>query len=488
MYASDLYGTIQRMIEQIHPTRIVRFNLLAVLIGVACTLAAEELSRSYSLPLLVSTIAFLATALNFFHGKVVALEDESYNRALMHRQSLALADFVLNVLVILLLVFLALRLGDPLQLVCLNIAVRAVDIVLVLTVKEISEDSVVRRAQISWLVIDAFALAVFLYELARILCTIATAVEASSIFLAVVVIDVVLDYSLNRSMYFTSASTWADVADLWDLSQQEDGDIYRRRIIVPKLQDCNYFEEKVVLDLGCGNGCMARWAIRLGAARVVAVDQFEPTLALARSYPNADGKIEYRSMDIDSVAQTPLDSSLLSAFDVVLACFSLQDCSSLDRPFSRMASAMKEAAIALVVTENDSAFSLGTGHAATSRRALGSSLREGKGREWLLFWDSVTLPYVSQCDRYATAEMATRALLSTGQARRSFATITRHWKRDEYEAAASRSGLKIISWEDLPVEGPATELPLREYSRLPKFSLAVFSKPHPELRNPEHLS
>ena len=65
---------------------------------------------------------------------------------------------------------------------------------------------------------------------------------------------------------------WEDISDWWDNKQGESGDLWHRSLIDPVLLkligDCR---GKEILDLGCGNGYLARRLAREGA-RVTAID------------------------------------------------------------------------------------------------------------------------------------------------------------------------------------------------------------------------
>lgn len=307
-----------------HPTRIVRFQLLGALLGVSIPFAVQSLIERYSIPVLIATIAFFLTSLNFFHGKVVTLEDEDYNNALTDRPVLALSDYILNLLVILGFVFMAFCLEKPGRLIIVNITIRIIDIILVLITMSVCSQAAVRKAQKSWLILNCIIVISF------ILCAIVffPAQYAVSItFLVLVIVDISLDYYLNHELYFSMANDWEDMAQFWDAMQGEYGDIFRRAVIIPAIQrELIPIEGKRILDVGCGNGCIARALSRVGA-KVIATDKSKKLLEIAESYEAAG--ITYRYVDLDTHFDNHGALIEGGGFDAVVACFTLQDCQGI---------------------------------------------------------------------------------------------------------------------------------------------------------------
>jgi SAM-dependent methyltransferase len=59
--------------------------------------------------------------------------------------------------------------------------------------------------------------------------------------------------------------------------------------------------DREVLDLGCGYGAFARWAVEQGAVRVDAVDLSETMLARARELTADDAPVGFRRADLETV-------------------------------------------------------------------------------------------------------------------------------------------------------------------------------------------
>jgi ubiquinone/menaquinone biosynthesis C-methylase UbiE len=116
-------------------------------------------------------------------------------------------------------------------------------------------------------------------------------------------------------------SDWEELSDWYDRKQGDTGDLWHRELIDPGLLrvlgDCR---GKDVLDLGCGNGYLARRLARSGA-RVTAVDSSPRMIANAQAHdPTNSLKVKY----VHSNARK-LDGITDASFDLVFANMSLMD-------------------------------------------------------------------------------------------------------------------------------------------------------------------
>lgn len=114
---------------------------------------------------------------------------------------------------------------------------------------------------------------------------------------------------------------WEELSDWYDKKQGESGDLWHRSLIDPALLkligDCR---GKEVLDLGCGNGYLARRFAREGAG-VTAVDSSSRMIRNAQAHdPENHLKIVYIHADANRLSMLP-DAS----FDLVFANMSLMD-------------------------------------------------------------------------------------------------------------------------------------------------------------------
>jgi len=118
-----------------------------------------------------------------------------------------------------------------------------------------------------------------------------------------------------------SEGGWDEIAAWRDLRLGEEGDLWHRALIDPTLLEViGPVRGLRVLDLGCGNGYLARRFARAGA-KVVGVDASAPTLAFARGRERADPLgIRFEERDASRLEGLPD-----GAFDLVVANMSLMD-------------------------------------------------------------------------------------------------------------------------------------------------------------------
>jgi SAM-dependent methyltransferase len=452
-----------------HPTRMVEFTLLATLLGVSLPFAIEALVQDFAVARLIATTSFLLTSLNFFHGKAVTLENDDYNLALTDRPGLMLADYALNVLVVISFVFMAFFLDNPALLVAAILCNRGIDTILVLIVRSISIDAGVRRAQLVWLGfnIGAFPFwGIFLWLFHPVNDR---SLDVAVAYLLYTAADLLLDYSINRTFYFSVAQSWGDIATFWNEVQGEWGDLYRRTIIIPALLNVLAPKGKRILDLGCGNGCIARHLSNAGAT-VVGVDKFPAMLSLAEEYDHPG--ITYMEADLMLHAGPMLEGN----YDAVVACFTLQDCAGLDRPMQTIAQNLAPGGLAVVVLEDLAVFDPTLDSSGRLRQVETPGMRRrwldpprmsGNGRRQLITWE----PSLVQ-----TAKNQGGA-----GARKSIVTVTRHWSEAMYVLAARNAGLEQSQPQTaLHIQGriKPRELTsgLRQYARCPVLQMIQFRK------------
>lgn len=451
-----------------HPTRIVRFQLLVTLLGVSIPFAVGRLITDYSDALLIATIAFLLTSLNFFHGKIVTLEDEDYNNALTDRPVFALADYILNLLVVLSFVFMAFYLDKPGRLIIFNLILRFVDSILVLLVMSVTPQRAILRAQKSWLAINLCVSLTFLIFLWLEWPVSAHPLATSILFLILVVLDIFTDYSVNHKLYFAMSDTWDDMAHFWNDMQGRDGDIYRRAVLVPAIKDALRPSEGMrILDAGCGNGCVSRALAGCGAL-VTGVDKSPRHVEIAGTY-DAE-RITYQTVDLEA------DGAEIGGapFDAAVACFTLQDCCTIDKPLSLFARLLKPGGRALVIFENDFSFN-NPGQHATTRRWLDSEKRAGKGRRQLITWE----PRSIRVSRGGALGSEDDELSSEWT--RGFKTITRHWNVGRYIKEGERAGLRCVKSDEAIPVAARHDVPrnrhLERYAAGPRFGCILFERP-----------
>lgn len=437
------------MADVVHPTRVVRFNLMVVLLGVALPFAISDVLANSSWPRILSLAAFLLMSLNFFHGKVSTVEDPDYNQALLARPKFALFDYVANITIVLSFVLMAFSMEKASHLVVANLVIRIVDLALVRGIYRITDNYDLRRAQRIWWWIDVCAVAgwgaagaVELWTHLPNVTPVAFAIISAG--------DVVIDYTLNRKLYFSTGDSWEDLADLWDETQGEDGDIYRKEIIWPALASLDPHGGRV-LDVGCGNGWMARNFARLGL-EVTAIDGFKSMLDRARCYDSEGISYEVVDLNEDRSEVPP------GPYKYIVACFTLQDLENLQGALSKLVVELAEHGEIWIVFEDETQLNSGNVHSTTTRRWLDPA--GTPGRRQLISWEPRLLAHAAADGNGP----------SGGQA---FSTVTKVWRADEYELAGQRLDLAPVEPVRilLPRETAPRSQVLRNYRAHPRFSL-----------------
>ena len=262
------------------------------------------------------------------------------------------------------------------------------------------------------------------------------------------------------------ADSWDDMAMFWDALQGENGDINRRAIIIPAiLEAAKPYSGMCVLEAGCGNGCIARALARSGA-QVYAIDSSARHLEIAKSYATDGISYQLANLDVENgvVAGGP--------FDVVVFCFTLQDCQTIETPLRQIAGKLKPEGRVIVIFENANAFQNIDEH-STTRRWISSARLMGNGRRQLIHWEPRSIPIL----RGASGAEVHDLELEWPQ---GFKTVTRHWSASRYIEEAQKVGLRLVSHiESLPLRQNSQPEDresryLARYRLKPRFGMLVF--------------
>ena len=129
---------------------------------------------------------------------------------------------------------------------------------------------------------------------------------------------------------------WNRKAPFWDELHGEFGNSFHRRLIEPTvLQLLDLQADEAVLDIGCGNGALARRLAGLGA-RVTAFDFSEELIRLAKARRRANSPaVEYHRLDAtDEAAMLTLGAG---RFDAITCAMTLMDIPTIDPLFGAAA-------------------------------------------------------------------------------------------------------------------------------------------------------
>ncbi len=147
---------------------------------------------------------------------------------------------------------------------------------------------------------------------------------------------------------------WNRKAEFWDELHGDRGNLFHRRLIEPTaLQLLELQPNEAVLDIGCGNGALARRLAEWGA-RVTAFDFSAEMIRLAKARSAAGSRsIEYHIIDAtDEAAMLELGAG---RFDAVVCTMTLMDVPTID-PLFRAASRLLRAGGRFVFSTQHPAF------------------------------------------------------------------------------------------------------------------------------------
>lgn len=422
-------------------SRAVQITLMGVLIGVGLPIAIGNALATDSIWTVLACAAFVLQALNFFHGKVSTLDDADYSLMLRANPRIALADYALNMALAVAFAVVGVAISAPLTAVLANLALRLVDIPLVLIGLRASLSPTVLRAHRSWLVFDVVSVVIW-----AAVATAAALVPESAfimfglVYLVVAVADIAMDYTYNATLYFRPPNAWDSFTQTWDDIQGASGDPVRARVVTPALLSQLHDEGVLsVIDLGCGNGAIAR-NLAADGFEVLGVDKSASMIVAARSY--SDGPYpQYLLADIADVKSA-------DKFDAAVCVFMHHVVGDLDTVFDAARRVLRRGGLFILVGED-----LGDEEMPilphSTRRWLDRAHRNGARRQ-LIFW----------------REPATTEVVAVSRAT--------HWTDTAVSDAAERAGARcIVSPTTLGVNGAITE-PLRRYASRPYMRQWVF--------------
>ena len=135
---------------------------------------------------------------------------------------------------------------------------------------------------------------------------------------------------------------WNRKARFWDALHGERGNEFHRLLVEPSvLQLLRLRAGESVLDVGCGNGALARRLAREGAA-VTAIDFSPAMIALARERDEASHtSIDYRVIDATDEAALLLLGA--RRFDTITCTMSFMDMPTIDPLFAAASQLLKPA-------------------------------------------------------------------------------------------------------------------------------------------------
>lgn len=143
----------------------------------------------------------------------------------------------------------------------------------------------------------------------------------------------------DREDFFTAYDTYIDRSNHTDL----ESDLAWKRLhpLLPK--DITGFN---ILDVGCGSGWFARWAVDSGASRVLALDISNNMISKARrlnaGHAEYESKIDYRIADLDAEDLPAVEGG--AQYDLVFSSLTLHYLMRLKEVVTQIHSQLKPGA------------------------------------------------------------------------------------------------------------------------------------------------
>ncbi len=134
---------------------------------------------------------------------------------------------------------------------------------------------------------------------------------------------------------------WNMKARFWDELQGDNGNVFHRRLIEPSvLQLLDLQDGESVLDIGCGNGALARRLVA-GGGKVTAVDFSEKLIGFARQRSGRTGaSVKY--IDCDATDETALTQLGEGGFDAITCTMALMDMPTIEPLFRAVTRLLRE--------------------------------------------------------------------------------------------------------------------------------------------------
>lgn len=190
-------------------TSLVRFNILTIIAGLSFQNGIAIMLDHWGTEVALNGSAFLLLLTNFYHGKIASTESDEHVAVLSGKPSFALIDYILNIIVITVFAFMSYYVNNSVYFLFANIALRVADLVLVVFMCNWlhvgCESQRVRNAQKFWIKFDVFCIAMFSAILGLLTLGL-PAYLLSYVLMAITLLDLVLDYLLNRELYFGAAA------------------------------------------------------------------------------------------------------------------------------------------------------------------------------------------------------------------------------------------------------------------------------------------
>ncbi len=156
----------------------------------------------------------------------------------------------------------------------------------------------------------------------------------------------------SNELNIEGLSQWNNKADFWDKLHGEKGNKFHNKLVGPNVEKLlGDVKGKLILDVGCGNGVMARRLFDLGGI-ITAIDFSSELIKKAKAYEDYIDKINY--LVLDATEEKSLLSLGEKRFDAVISTMALMDMPEIFPLFSASMKLLKSDGCFVFVTSHPS--------------------------------------------------------------------------------------------------------------------------------------
>jgi len=186
-----------------------RVHMVAAMLGIAIALAMDHMFRpdvAFEWAHLIAFVAFAITTIMFTLAMMGVARDDQYWKYLAKHHAWAAYDLFSDISMGLVLIFMALNLGEVKPLLISNLALRVIDIAAEVLVVWPAEKDAGRKRDTAkawaWLLVDGIAIVCLALAWWGTRAWSWRILEVSTVFLGFTVVDTLIDLKINSRFYF----------------------------------------------------------------------------------------------------------------------------------------------------------------------------------------------------------------------------------------------------------------------------------------------
>jgi len=453
------------------------------MLGASIGLAIDKGLNNPTWWTVIAIITLVLHTVNFYHGKTAALFDVNELIRSDARPIVRVSSVLANTLLFLVFCGMAAKITNPYAIVIGELCLRVIDMGIVGAQLRLFDKSPGKTAldpdvteqlwywqKMNLLVFIVFgAIAIGLHYVP----VPAQYPIVVSVFSALVAVDLIREYTTYSRNYFATINDWDILSQRWDRLQGELGDLFRQRILHPFVTKILASEQSsIVVDLGAGNGCTARWIAdhNPSVSFVLAIDRSERLLELATMYEARKSRgLQYVAEEIDSILPTRMMAALRrvrvthSQRVTFISLFGAQDCDDTTQFFRNMKLMALPGDLLLLIFETPASFDPNSSH-TTTVRTWKWSLNPNE-RIQVVSW----LPVAEG----SPSSVAATQGLDSGEI---ITTTTRLRLAADFQALGDSHGFSAEGSDSVPFHGARDTPALMAYVRSPKFAYLLLRR------------